>query len=368
MKQQIGLSQKQTMSRHMIQSAEILQMSVIELDVIEYIIFSLDSRGYYTDGLDIIMDKFHIGEDEALRLLKEIQKLEPAGVGAGDLTECLLLQAQRQYPGNELMLEIIRNHIKDMAGNKIPCIAKHCHCSIDDILSELEKIRSFNPKPGNAFSDREYLQYVTPDVVVVKLEDHFEILINEYSHPGFTINTYYQSLHKSTNDDQTKKYLTDKIQQAKWVTGCIDQRTSTLSRIMSIIVELQKDFFLNGPGHKSPMLLVDIADRAGLHESTVSRALRSKFLQCTWGVFPLNCFLTAVVNKSRQNEKECTPEQVKSHITAIVDSEDKQKPLSDQMISKRLEEQDVFISRRTVNKYRTEMNIPDKSGRKSWEK
>ena len=174
-------------------------------------------------------------------------------------------------------------------------------------------------------------------------------------------------MQKNTADEEAKKYLQEKIQQAQWVTNCISQRTSTLSRVMHVLVEKQNDFFMNGIGYKHPMRLTDIAEELELHESTISRAMRGKYLQCSWGVFPLNYFLTSVAAKSTDNSEDKTPEQIKSLIQKVIDEEDKKKPYSDQAISKKLEDYDVKISRRTVNKYRTEMGLPDKSGRKAWE-
>ena len=142
-----------------------------------------------------------------------------------------------------------------------------------------EEIRSLNPKPGSSFSDREQLRYISPDAVVVKLENQFEILINEYQYPGFSISNYYQEMMQSTTDAEAKKYLQEKVQQAQWVSNCISQRSSTLSRVMHLLVEKQHEFFLEGPGHKRPMRLVDLAEELDLHESTISRAMRGKYLQ-----------------------------------------------------------------------------------------
>ena len=231
-----------------------------------------------------------------------------------------------------------------------------------------EEIRSLNPKPGSSFSDREQLRYISPDAVVVKLENQFEILINEYQYPGFSISNYYQEMMQSTTDAEAKKYLQEKVQQAQWVSNCISQRSSTLSRVMHLLVERQHEFFLEGPGHKRPMRLVDLAEDLDLHESTISRAMRGKYLQCSWGVFPLNYFLTSVAVKSSNTDgmEDKTPEQMKTMIREIVDSENKKKPYSDQAISDLLIAKGIKLSRRTVNKYRTEMGIPDKSGRKEF--
>lgn len=338
-----------------------------ERGIVEFLIRSLDSRGYFTDDISSVAEYFSIPEELVTKLLEDIQSLDPAGVGARDLRECLLLQLHRNKDYSPVTEAMIENHMDDIAKNHLPDIAKKLHISIDDVLDACDEIRALNPKPGNSFSSREHLRYISPDAVVVKLADQFEILINEYQYPNFSISNYYQELLKSTQDEEAKKYLQEKVQQAQWVSNCITQRTSTLSRVMHVLVEKQHDFFLNGIGHKRPMRLVDLADELQLHESTISRTLRGKYLQCSWGVFPLNYFLTSVATKTSDSAEEKTPEQIKALIQKIIDDEDKKKPYSDQAISQKLEEYDIKISRRTVNKYRTEMGLPDKSGRKSWE-
>lgn len=338
-----------------------------ERAIVEFLILSLDSRGYFTDEISSVAEYFSISEEIVAKLLKDIQDLDPAGVGARDLKECLLLQLHRIKDFSPVTEAMIENHMDDIAKNHLPDIAKKLHVSIDEVLDACDEIRALNPKPGNSFSSREHLRYISPDAVVVKLADQFEILINEYQYPSFSISNYYQEMLKSTQDEEAKKYLQEKVQQAQWVSNCITQRTSTLSRVMHVLVEKQHDFFLNGIGHKRPMRLVDLADELQLHESTISRTLRGKYLQCSWGVFPLNYFLTSVAAKTSGNAEEKTPEQIKALIQKIVDGEDKKKPYSDQAISNKLEDFDIKISRRTVNKYRAEMGLPDKSGRKSWE-
>lgn len=337
-----------------------------ERTVIEFMILSLDSRGYFTDDISYVAEYFSVSEDLVRKLLGDIQALDPAGVGARDLRECLLLQLYRQKDYSSITEALIKDYLEEIAKNHIQNIAKKLNVPIDDILDACEHIRTLNPKPGNSFSNREQLRYISPDAIVIKLEDKFEILINEYQYPQVKINSYYQELLKNAPDKETQKYLQEKISQAQWINNCISQRTSTLSRVVKTLVEKQNSFFLYGIGHKSPMRLTDLAAELDLHESTISRAMRGKYLQCSWGVFPLNYFLTSVSTKATNSNEAKTPEQIKILIQKIVDEEDKRKPLSDQAISQKLEDYDIKISRRTVNKYRTEMNLPDKSGRKSF--
>lgn len=344
--------------------------------VIEFLIQSLDQRGYFTEEISFVAQYFGVSEEHVEELLRDIQALDPAGAGARNLQECLLLQLRRKRESllvresaqeESLAETLVRYHMEDIAKNHLHGIMKELHVSMEEIQASCEEIRSLNPKPGSSFSSREQLRYISPDAVVVKLEEQFEILVNEYQYPQFSISGYYQEMLKNTTDGETREYLQKKVQQAEWVQNCITQRSSTLLRVMRVLVEKQNEFFQYGPGHKRPMRLMDVAKELDIHESTVSRTLRGKYLQCAWGVFPLNYFLTSIAVRSAGQNEEKTPEQVKKMIQKVVDGEDKKKPYSDQAISEKLKEYDVEISRRTVNKYRQEMNLPDKSGRKQWE-
>ena len=338
-----------------------------ERQILEYLIYSLDPDGYYRDDLVHTAEEFSVSEEFAERMLKMVQALEPAGVGARNLQECLLLQLQRRTERCAAAETIVQDYLDEVGRNHLSGIAKKMKITQEEVQEACGKIRSLNPKPGNAFSDRSRMQYISPDAVVVKVEGGFEILINEYQYPKFQISTYYQELEKTVKDAETKKYLQEKIRQAQTVAGSIQQRTSTLSLVLHVIVERQQDFFLRGVGNRKPLKLADIARETGLHESTVSRTLRSKYLQCTWGVYPLNYFLTSVASTDQGSGEEQTPEYIKTQIRQIIDGEDRKKPLSDEAISRELAEKKICISRRTVNKYRLEMGIPDKSGRKNWQ-
>lgn len=358
--------EEESLSDYLLSQILLSDFSTLDRSILEFMILSLDERGYYPDELSVAAEKYHVETSYIERLLHIIQSLTPAGVGARSLEECLLLQMERSGKKDKLAESIVKNHLNDIAKNHLPHIAKKLNASMDDVSRACEQIRRLNPKPGSSFYCRNYLHYITPDVIVVTLERSFEILINEYKYPGFQISSYYQNMHRTIADKEAKAYLYEKIRQAKWVSGCIEQRASTLSRVMRELVQIQNGFFLRGAGYKCPMKLSDLADRLGLHESTVSRALHGKYLQCHWGIFPLNYFLTSAAGKASDTAQEKTPEQVKALIQTIVDGENKQKPYSDQAISERLQQYDIHISRRTVNKYRTEMNLPDKNGRKRW--
>lgn len=356
----------EVLSDYLIAQLPSLKLSEKERQIMEFLIYSLDANGYLREETDAVAKTLSVPEECVEQMLRMLQEMEPAGVGARSLQECLLLQLQRRPEHLAITEMIIRDYLDEVGRNHLTGIAKKLKITAGEVQEACSEIRSLNPKPGNAFSDRSRMQYISPDAVIVRVEDGFEILINEYQYPKFHISTYYQELEKTVKDAETKKYLREKIQQAQTVAGSIRQRTSTLSQVLRVIVERQQEFFLRGVGNRKPLKLADIAQETGLHESTVSRTLRSKYLQCTWGVYPLNYFLTSVASTDRNSGEEQTPEYIKKQIRLIIDGEDRKKPLSDEAISKALEEKQIRISRRTVNKYRQEMGIPDKSGRKNW--
>ncbi|MBQ8662288.1 MAG: RNA polymerase factor sigma-54 [Eubacterium sp.] len=342
------------------------EFSDFDQKALKYMILLLDSKGYLTEDLSDIASQLHISYEHAERILQTIQSLEPIGVGARNLSECLLLQLYRKPAYSPVTEEIIKHYLSDVGKNHLSIIARKLGVSLDEVTEACNEIKQMNPKPGSSFSNREQMRYIVPDIVVVKLEEKFEILVNESSYPTFNINAYYKSLMEDAPDKEVYDYLKKKVSQAEWVQNCITQRISTLSRVAHAIVEEQHDFFLYGPLSKKPLRLVDLADRLDLHESTISRAMKGKYLQCTWGLFPLNFFLTASLNKQFTATGESqTPDKAKEAIKSIVSQENKNKPYSDNKISEQLEILGIHISRRTVTKYRLELGIPDKSGRKS---
>ena len=359
---------------HLLSQLLLSQIKEEDLKILHFLMDSLDHKGYFTEDITYVAAYFHSNTTHIEALLKVIQSLEPCGVGARDLKECLRLQLQRLHElepiaDYELVAALIQNHLDDIAKNHLHDINKKLQVSMERIDLACQKIRSLDPKPGSIFSHHEQPLYIVPDVLITKNDNGFELLINEHQYPSFTISDYYQKMLRSTDDVEAKEYLQKKIRQAEWVQSCISQRSSTLKRVVSVLMERQLDFFQHGTGHRVPLRLADIAEELNLHESTISRALRGKYLQCSWGVFPLNYFLVSPATKTKNTsptEEAQTPDYVKSKLQELIQSEDKQKPLSDQALSDQLTTMGIPISRRTVNKYRTELGIPDKSGRKHW--
>ena len=336
--------------------------------LLAYLLSSLDEDGYFREDLEEAADHCGTSGEDALRMLQEIQALDPAGVGARDLEECLLLQARRRYPGDDLLERVIRESLSEIARNHLRDAARKLGAPVSEVSECSEKLRTLDPKPGSAFSGGEQPRYVRPDAMVIRTDDGFEVVVREDQRLQFQTSSYYRELAKTTEDRETRDYLRSKLRQADSVSAGIAMRASNLSRVLHCLVERQEEFFRLGPGHKKPMKLADIAGELNIHLSTVSRTMRGKYLQCSWGVYPLTYFLTGVAAVSPESGLEQTREAIKEKLRELIASEDKKKPYSDEALCRLLlERYHIQISRRTINKYRLEMNIPDRSGRRLWD-
>ena len=328
----------------------------------EYLIDLLDGRGYLEENTADIAAQLKIPEAAVLECLKIIQGFDPAGVGARTLSECLMLQLDRNGIDDPVVRQIVENYLPQLGKNQLPQIAKKLGISVSDVCDAMKQIQALNPKPGNSFSSRDNLKYITPDVTVVRLKDYFEILLNDYMYPRLGINGYYRQILGNA-DKQTKEYIGSKIRQAEWVQQCVAQRGTTLMNVSRCIVDRQEQFFLNGPGYLKPLKLSDVAGIVGIHESTVSRAVKDKYLQCSWGIFPMNYFFVTALAKKGGGES-ASSDAAKSLLKEIIENENHEKPYSDRILAEKMTERGVKISRRTVTKYREAMGIKDASGRK----
>ena len=228
-----------------------------------------------------------------------------------------------------------------------------------------QKIRNLNPRPGSHFSSREQLSYLIPDVTVVKFADRFEILLNESTYPTIEINDYYRKMSVQSDSAQVHDYLREKLRQAEWIRTCMEQRGRTIMNVTKTILAMQSEFFEKGPAYLKPLKQSEVAETIGIHESTVSRAVRQKYLQCSWGIYPMNYFFSRGISEEKgRSGKSVSVQGVKSALTEIIKEENKKKPFSDRLLAEKLEEKGFAISRRTVAKYREALGIPDAGGRK----
>lgn len=331
---------------------------------VKFLIGCLDQNGWLDEDLPALSRESGYPLEQLERALTVVQTLEPAGVGARDLAECLRLQLFRRTPVDELAVRIVASHLGSLAKDRYGLIAQELNSSQKEVRRACEVIRSLDPRPGSRFAAYEAPAYVHPDMIVVKTEGGFELLANDAFFPALRISPYYTALLKESGQDEVREYLTEKVRWAKWTVQAIEQRRATLAACTQCILEMQEDFFRYGPGHLKPLSLADVAERVGVHESTVSRAIKGKYLQCPTGIYPLNSFFSRRLGTAGEDSGASSPDAAKAMLKKMVAEEDKRKPLSDQKLCECMATQGCVLSRRTVAKYRDELNIPSTAGRK----
>ena len=266
-----------------------------ETEIIKFMLECLDNKGYLEESIETIASYFGTNAEIVEDLLSGLQALDPAGVCARTLEECLKLQLERRDMLTPVLESIIDSCLEMVAKNQIPAIARKLRLSPTETAGYCQIIKSLNPKPGVSFSSRDQLRYIIPDVTIVKFKDHFDILLNESMYPTIELNSYYRQMNQNPESSELKEYLGNKIRQAEWVKQCVTQRGKTLMQVSRAILEHQEEFFTFGPAHLNPLKLADIAQELDIHESTVSRAVSKKYLQCSWGVYPMNFFFSRSV-------------------------------------------------------------------------
>lgn len=354
-----------TLPEHLMFQYQFATMSKGCRRVGKYIIESLDENGYMTSTVDEIAGATGVSEEKVNEALEIIHGFDPAGVGARNLQECLEIQLKTK---NELTPEIekvIDEHLEDIADNRLSVVAKDMGMTVQQVQDIADVIRTLEPKPGRQFASEMETKYIIPDVIVEKAEDEYIVIINESSTPHLSISSYYRSLlGRADADPQLAEYLSDRVNSANWLIKSIEQRKQTIYNVVSAVVKYQKDFFDYGSKYLRTLTLKDIAEELGIHESTVSRSINGKYLQCARGVFEIKHFFSAGV--SDDAGEGISSNSIKEFIKEIVDSEERTKPYSDQKMVEMLKERGLNISRRTVAKYRDEMGILSSSKRRRY--
>ena len=353
---------------YVLSQLRVLDLDPQVMDAGTFLVESLNQNGWLDEPLEDLAADCGCPVEVMEKALAAVQSLEPAGVGARTLSECLKLQLIRRTPVDRLAVRIAEDYLDALSKSRYGLIARELKVTPEEVRAACDKIRSLDPRPGTGFAARENLTYINPDIIVVSFPDHFELLSNDYYFPTLHISGYYTRLLKESEDEQVKDYLTGKMRQAKWMVKAIEQRRSTLMACAECILELQEDFFRKGPGHLVPLSLADVAGRIGVHESTVSRAVKEKYIQCSMGVYPLSYFFSRGLGASAAaGEEAASPDAAKALLKKLIAAEDRKKPLSDQKLCQLMAGQGCPISRRTVAKYRDELHIPCTSGRKQYE-
>jgi len=325
------------------------------------IIGNIQNDGYLCANLQEIADISQSTEESVLRVLKIIQGFEPAGVAARSLKECLMIQARALTDKNPYVEILIENYLERLENRFLQKVASELKVDLEVVLQALEIIRGFCPKPGLLFSS-EGVDYVVPDLVVVKTDEGYDVVLNDEGVPNLRISSYYHNLLKTTKEGQTKEYLEDKYRSALWLIKSIDQRRQTIYKVGKSIVKLQEKFLENGLSYLQPMVLKDVAKDIEMHESTVSRITTNKYIDTPQGVFELKFFFHSGIKSYMGNSMSSV--RVKNMIKEIINEEDSNSPLTDDQMVEALMRKNAKIARRTITKYRKELNIPPASKRK----
>lgn len=326
----------------------------------EYLIECLEESGYLKMDMDELAKGIGLSKEELEREIRFMQTLEPCGVFARDLRECLLLQLQGEEQMQRQARLLIEKYLDEIAQNKIPQISKQTGLTTAEITKTIQYIKEeLEPVPGRGYGCANRNEYIYPDITVKEDEKGYRIILNKEKVHTLELNREYLPMLGQVHSSEENKYLKEQYQKAKILLRNIGKREETLAAVTEAIVDWQRDFFDKGKAFLKPMNLLDIAQELDVHESTVSRAVRDKYLECRWGIFELKYFFS---NKTSDGNN-CN---VLTCIQEIIRSENKQKPLSDAKIAEQLEKEGIRISRRTVTKYREQMQIPNTQMRKEY--
>ena len=351
---------------HLMEQLRFMDFMPRRRDICEAIINNLARDGRLCAPLEEIVASLDDPPalEEAAKALRVVQSLDPAGVGARDLRECLLLQLDPNDPDCELERTLIRNHLADIRANRYPKIARETGHDIEDVKRAVGSVCMLHPAPGRLY-DNEVVPTVTPEVNVELVDDRYEVRLDDTSLPRLRISPQYSTmLTEQKAGSEARGFLQAKMGSARWLMDAIQQRRRTILKVSREIVVAQRDFFDNGISQLRPLKMQEVADVIGMHVATVSRAIRHKYMQTPHGLFPMKYFFSGGT-RSGDGEMEAW-DVVKRRIKGIVDSEGKANPLSDDEIMQNLAEQGTKIARRTVTKYRKAMNIPSSRQRKAY--
>ncbi|SCG92607.1 RNA polymerase factor sigma-54 [uncultured Clostridium sp.] len=341
------------LQEYLLSQLDIKLYSPQEWSLFHYLIDCLDDNGFFTMPVEEVAQKNNVPLDFVKQCLYTLKQLEPYGIFSPNLQESLLHQLDALDMNNEVLTQMILYHLHDIAEGKISNISRSLHISTADVRKNLEIITRLNPRPLSGFNSGTN-GYIIPDIIFQKENDSWTVRLNDSWVRNYSLNDYYLKMMNSSSDTELIAYFKEKLRRVQFILNSIEQRRQTILSIAEIILDIQQDFFDNN-GPLVPMTMSDVANRANIHTSTVSRAVKGKYLQYTGGsLFLKNMFTTSV---SRQDNGSVTPMVVKQYIKEFIEAENKQKPYSDQTLVKLLSEQNIHVSRRAIAKYREELGI-----------
>ena len=357
----------ETLCDHLHDQLSNYDLSEPERQAADKVIYNLDINGYLPMPLEELVDPDGPQDQlpELQKALVVVQGMDPPGVGAHDLKECLLLQIGPEMPNVRQLRRLVTDHLEDLAGNRLPLIVRKTGLTIEQIEGLREQLHSLQPKPGAAFTS-PFVPVVKPDVYVdLQADGTWKVRLEEVDLPNLRISpTYREMLHSPATPPATREYIKRKINAAQWLIESIEQRRSTLLKTTQAIVDHQTRFLSDGPEAIEPLKMQQIADRIGMHVTTVSRAVDDEWLQTPRGFFPLRRFF--VGGTVSADGDEVAWDTVRGKLQEIIDNEQKDKPYSDDDLIKILAGQGITVARRTVTKYRKAMDIPSSRQRRDW--
>lgn len=351
-----ALSRPESLQEHLYQQLHFLNLSEEEIEVGELLISNLDDHGFYRENpLDLIAPDRHHYKDRMINIIREF---DPHGICVENFIESLVLQAELSGAAPEKTEDFLRNHLENLKRGKITDIAKALSVDEDDVEYIVLFIKTLNPYPGSNFSQAA-TQYVIPDLLIQKLNGQLIMKLNDDQIPSLTLDPVFEELAENTEalDKKTEKYIQHSIRDANWLINSIEMRNSTLRRVGATLLKSQMDFFLKGPKYIRPLTLKDVAEIISVHETTVSRISNAKYIQTDWGIFPIKYFFSNAVTGTGDDGKNVSKAGVKEILRELIETYTGKKRLSDQKIADMLAERGIKVARRTVAKYRGELNI-----------
>jgi RNA polymerase sigma-54 factor len=350
-----SIAVQETLQQHLVAQLNQTPLNAADRRAAELILGNIDDNGFLQSTPEEMAISSGIPKEDFERMLSLIQSFSPRGVGARDLRECLLIQLQREGKESSLEYRIVSEHMEDLGKRRFPEIARRMGVSVEEVQSAANKIARLNPRPGQVFAAAPQ-NYVLPDVTVEKVDGDYQVVLNNEQIPHLRISNLYKDIiAQGDNGAEVKDYVRDKIRSGKFLIRSIHQRQQTISNIAQQIVARQRDFFEHGSSHLKPMTMGEIADVVGVHETTVSRAVSGKYMATPQGIFEMKYFFTPGYQTAAGESLSNT--SVKEAVLDLVKHEDGNAPLSDQQIVEILTERGIPIARRTVAKYRAELNI-----------
>jgi RNA polymerase sigma-54 factor len=350
------LVKKPSLDAHLLWQLYLSSASDAQKEIGTLIIGNLDQDGYLKATSAEIAEMAGCDESCVEEVLNLVQAFDPPGVAARDLQECLLIQGRNLELEDDLVINIITNHLHDLEIRNYHSIVKATGRKPEEIKEAIDLITGLDPKPGKQY-DEEEIQYISPDIYVYKVDNEFVILLNEDGMPKLRISPFYREALSKDGDvsDQAREYIQGKLRSAAWLIKSIHQRQRTIYRVAESIIKFQRDFFDKGIAHLKPLVLRDVAEDLSMHESTISRVTTNKYMHTPRGVFELKYFFNSSISSFTGGA--VASESVKERIRQLVANEDPQKPYSDKAIVEKLREENIDIARRTVAKYRELLGI-----------